>query len=68
MGLVTHVWQLAALTVLVWFVAGVTIVLQSVILGFFASSGSRGRWFGILATTSALSGLVGRLLVGSLID
>lgn len=68
LGRAANVWQLAALTMLIWFMAGVAVTLQSIVLGLFATPGTRGRLFGMLASTVALAGLIGRLLTGPMVE
>lgn len=68
MGQVINIWQLTALTMLIWFVAGIALTLESVIVGLVADDSRRGRLFGLLMATASLAGLIGGLIVGPLVD
>jgi MFS family permease len=68
MGLATNIWQLAALTAAVWFLAGMGITLLSILTGLFAEEGERGKAFGILSLTGALGALIGGTTTGPIAD
>lgn len=68
MGHVSAVWQLALLTAVIWFAAGIAITLQNILMGLLAAKAKRGRMFGLLASTTALAGLIGGLFVGRIAD
>jgi YNFM family putative membrane transporter len=68
MGRIDAVWQLTLLTSVVWFAAGIALTLQSILMGLLAARASRGRMFGLLASTTSLAGLVGGLFVGRMAE
>jgi MFS family permease len=68
MGRVANVWQLAAVTGGVWFLAGSVLTLVSILTGLFAGPSERGRFFGILSLTAALGSLLGGLVTGPMAD
>lgn len=68
MGRAETIWQLALLTSVIWFAAGIALTLQSVLMGLFAAKAKRGRMFGLLASTTSLAGLIGGLIVGRMAD
>ncbi|MDX1688331.1 MAG: MFS transporter, partial [Candidatus Promineifilaceae bacterium] len=68
MGRAETIWQLALLTSVIWFAAGIALTLQSILMGLFAAKARRGRMFGLLASTTALAGLIGGLIVGPMAE
>lgn len=68
MGHAETIWQLTLLTSTVWFAAGIALTTQSILLGLFAARAKRGLLFGLLASTTALAGLIGGLVVGRMAD
>lgn len=68
MGRVNHLWQLAALTIILWFAAGISLTLQSILLALLTAEGGRGRFYGLLSASAALAGLMGGFIVGPIVD
>lgn len=68
MGQVSNAWELTILTVLVWFLGGLTLTLVSILTGLFAPPDERGRIFGTLALTGGLGALIGGLSIGAVVD
>jgi len=68
MGRADAMWQLLALTMFVWFLAGVMLTLQNILTGLYADAHNRGGLFGLLASTAALAGLLGGLFIGPVAD
>lgn len=68
MGQVNHLWQLATLTILLWFAAGISLTLQSILLALLTAEGGRGRYYGLLSTSAAFAGLTGGFIVGPIVD
>jgi MFS family permease len=67
MGHVTALWQLVALTAIVWFCGGVTLTLLSVFTGILADGARRGRVFSLMFLVYPLDALIGGGAVGELI-
>lgn len=67
LGFASSLWQLAALTALVWFSGGVGLSLSSVFTGVTSRRGRRGRSFSSLALSMPAGSLVGGLAVGPLV-
>ncbi len=63
---VTAFEQLVALTIAVWFFAGMGLSLTSILAGLSAAPAERGRVFGILTLTGALGAVIGGFTVGPL--
>ena len=68
MGHVTALWQLTLLTMIVWFVGGISMAAVQILAGMCAPAAERGRIFGILATTLGVSQLAGGLFSGRIVD
>jgi MFS family permease len=68
MGRSTHIWTLAVLTAVVWLLGGVILTLVRTLTGLSAKEAERGKFFGILALTSALAALIGGLVAGPIAD
>jgi MFS family permease len=68
MGRAANIWQLTALTTVVWFLAGMELALANILAGLFAEQAERGRVFGILSMTSALGALLGGAATGPIAD
>ena len=60
-------WQVAALTALVWFSGGVGLSLSSVFTGMTSDRGRSGRSFSLLALSMPAGSLIGGLAVGPLV-
>jgi MFS family permease len=67
-GRVTDVLQLAVVTGVLWFSAGVLFSQTSTLIGLAAPEKERGTAFGILGMTNGLGMLVGGLAVGYIAD
>ena len=67
-GLVANVLQLAVVTGVSWFFAGVVFVQSATLAGLAAEPKDRGTALGILGMTGGLGGLIGGLGVGYLAD
>ncbi|TNE50051.1 MAG: MFS transporter [Deltaproteobacteria bacterium] len=64
-----HSWLTLTLsTSVTWFLASITLILLNTIAGLGVREEQRGSVFGILATTSALGGLLGGLSLGAVAD
>lgn len=68
MGQASTIWQLAATTAAVWFLAGIEISIVNIIAGLSATETERGKVFGILGLTMGLGAVVGGLSVGPMVD
>lgn len=60
-------WQVVALTALVWFAGGIGLSVASVLVTLHTTSSERGKAFGLLALSSPLGALIGGLVVGRLV-
>lgn len=67
LGFASTLWQVAALTALVWFSGGVGLSLSSVFTGITSGRGRSGRSFSLLALSMPAGSLVGGLAVGALV-
>lgn len=67
LGFASTVWQVAALTALVWFSGGVGLSLSSVFTGVTSGRGRSGRSFSLLALSMPAGSLIGGLAVGPLV-
>lgn len=65
---VTLLWQLVALTGVVWWFGGVSLTLASIVAGLSAGPDQRGTVLGILAFTAPLGSIIGGLGIGFLAD
>ncbi len=69
MGLVNDIWQLAALTAIVWcFYIGIGNNINLSLAGLFSRQRERGKVFGILSAVPALAGLLAGLTFGPIAD
>jgi DHA1 family putative efflux transporter-like MFS transporter/DHA1 family purine base/nucleoside efflux pump-like MFS transporter len=68
MGMASNIWQLAVLSIIVWFLGGVEITLINTLAGLFAEEDKRGKIFGILRLTVGLGMLIGGLSSGPIVD
>ena len=64
----TSVAQLTILTAVLWFVAGIILVMVNILAGLFAEEGERGRIFGIIGLSIPLGGVLGGLASGPIVD
>ena len=67
MGYVTAMWQLIALTGIVWFTGGIGLSLVSVLTGVITDPERRGKSFGLMSLSLPLAALAGGMTVGQLI-
>lgn len=67
LGFASTLWQVAALTALVWFSGGVGLSLSSVFTGVTSDRGRSGRSFSLLALSMPAGSLIGGLAVGALV-
>lgn len=68
MGRAAGLWQLAALTAIVWLMFGVGGAQGTILAALFAQESERGKVFGILGLAPGLGSLLGGLTVGVLAD
>ncbi len=68
MGKATNVLFLSLLNGISWFLYGIVIGANNIIVGLFAGEDERGKIFGIIGVTVALGGIIGGLSVGPMID
>jgi MFS family permease len=68
MGMASSLWQLAALTAVVWLMFGVGGTQINILAGLFAEPSQRGKVFGILGLTPGIGSLLGGLTIGFLAD
>ena len=67
MGHVTAMWQLIALTGIVWITGGIGLSLVSVLTGVITDPERRGKSFGLMSLSLPLAALAGGMTVGQLI-
>lgn len=67
MGHVTAMWQLIALTGIIWFTGGIGLSLVSVLTGVITDPERRGKSFGLMSLSLPLAALAGGMTVGQLI-
>ena len=67
-GRVVNVLQLAVVTGVTWFLAGVILLQTATLVGLAADPEDRGTAFGILGMTNGLGSLIGGLGVGFIVD
>lgn len=65
---VTAFWQVAALTVALWWIGGVALTFASILAGLSAGPGERGTVLGILALTAPIGSVIGGLGIGVVAD
>ena len=63
MGQATALWQVVALTGIVWFTGGIGLSLISVFVGLYAEEDNRGMLFSLVALTNPLGAIVGGSVV-----
>jgi MFS family permease len=68
MGRATNVLYLAMLNGISWFLYGMVIGINNIIVGLFAGEDERGKIFGIIGVSGALGGIIGGLSIGPMID
>ena len=68
MGAVENIWQLTALTVIHFFLGGISTTLISILAGLFSEKDERGRIFGYLGMTNALGAVIGGGTFGPIAD
>jgi MFS family permease len=68
MGQATEFWQLAILTVTVYFLISFGFTTINILAALFAGSTERGKIFGILAINTSLGALIGGLVSGIIVD
>lgn len=59
---------LIVLTMIAWFLSGITIGLVSILVGTYAKPSQRGRIFGMMGMAEGLSQLLGGLVSGHIVD
>jgi MFS family permease len=67
LGQASALWQVVALTSLVWFFGGLNLALIHILLGMSTVKESRGRYFSLLALAVPLGALFGGAAVGGLV-
>jgi MFS family permease len=68
MGQAEAFWQLAILTIIVYFLIGVGAITINILAGLFAGASERGKVFGILAINTSLGALLGGAASGAVVD
>ena len=68
MGQVTTFVGLTVLTALLWFLAGITTTIVSILVGLFVDDSERGRIFGIIGLSAPLGGIIGGFASGAIVD
>lgn len=68
MGQVGQIALLAILTMVLWFVAGVSVTTVNILAGIYADPEERGRTFGILGATVGLGQILGGFTSGAIVD
>jgi len=56
------------LTALLWFLAGITTTIVSILVGLFVDDSERGRIFGIIGLAAPLGGIIGGFASGAIVD
>ncbi len=67
-SLVTAFWQVVVLNAAVWYLAGMALGFASILAGWGAGPGERGRVMGILAVAAPLGSIIGGFGIGPLQD
>lgn len=68
MGQAEEFWQLAILTVIVYFLIGIGSITINILAGLFAGVSERGKIFGVLAINTSLGAMIGGVLSGRIVD
>ncbi len=68
MGQADSLLVLMILTAIVWFAAGFTITVISILTGLFAEESERGRIFGIIGLSAGVGAVFGSLVSGPIVD
>lgn len=68
MGQVGDVTLLAILTMMLWFVCGVTVTTANIVVSIYADPRTRGRTFGIIGATVGLGQILGGFSSGAIVD
>jgi MFS family permease len=68
MGQVREFWQLAILTIIVYFLIGIGSITINILAGLFAGASERGKIFGVLAINTSLGALIGGIVSGRIVD
>jgi MFS family permease len=77
MGVIPFLWlasqattlgALVASTIVVWFLAGASFAMVTILTGLFAGKGERGRIFGIIALSTGLGIMLAGLVSGPIVD
>jgi MFS family permease len=68
MGQAEEFWQVAILTVVVYFLIGIGSITINILAGLFAGASERGKIFGILAINTSLGAIIGGVLSGRIVD
>jgi MFS family permease len=61
-------WEAAVLTAAIWWLAGMSLALASIVAGMGAEAGERGRALGFLAVAAPTGSVIGGLGIGVLAD
>jgi MFS family permease len=61
-------WEAAVLTAAIWWLAGMSLALASIVAGLGAEAGERGRALGFLAVAAPTGSVIGGLGIGVLAD
>lgn len=67
LGQARSLWQVVALTALVWFAGGVGLSIANVLTGLHTTSATRGKAFGLTSLASPLGAMIGGVIVGQMV-
>ncbi len=68
LGQASTLWQVMALTAVIWFTGGVGLSSISMFAAANAKAEERGKWFGLISLTNPLGAILGSMAVGYLIE
>ena len=68
MGQAKGFWQLAILTIIVYFLIGLGFITINILAGLFAGAAERGKVFGVLAINTSLGALISGAISGTIVD
>ena len=68
LGQATALWQVVALTSIVWFTGGLNLALISIFTGLYADGKNRGKSFSLMALSAPLGALTGGAAIGQLVE
>lgn len=68
LGQASTLWQVMALTAVIWFTGGVGLSSISMFAAASAEANERGKWFGLISLTNPLGAILGSMAVGYLVE